>query len=331
MSVDATSATADARPALSIVVPTHDTRELTRSCLRTLAAARIPSCELILVDDASSDGTAAAIVHEYPDVKIVRLEGPQGFTAAANAGLAVSAGELLLLLNSDTEVAPGALAALVGAFAANPWLGVGGAALRAPDGTPSWSGGAEPTLPWLFVLGTGLASLLGRFPAWRHVKQPGAAGVAVEWVSGAALAIRRDAWQRVGPLDARFRLYCQDTDLCLRARDAGWQVAILPEVRVVHHEGATIGKRAGAVAARYDAALLWTDLLRLVEKRSGPARARQARKALLIAASLRVAVRRIATPFVGTAGRAAWRRDTRAFADAVAALRCWPGSPLSQP
>ena len=313
---DALRATAGAvsgtPPRLSVVVPTHDTRALTELCFRALAAAAPPSCELILVDDASSDGTAAAIARAYPGVRIVRLEGPQGFTAAANAGLAAATGEILLLLNSDTEVAPGALTTLLAAFAANPWLGVAGAELCAPDGTPRWSGGAAPGLRWLFVLGTGLAAVLGRLPGWRRVKQAGAtAGVEVDWVSGAALALRREVWVRTGALDGRFRFYCQDVDLCLRARDLGWQVMIVPGARVVHHEGATIGKRGGAVAQRYHAELLWTDLVRLVAKRFGPRAARRARCALLTGATLRVLARRGVTPLLPRARRGAWRRDTR--------------------
>jgi len=313
--------TLDGRPLLSVVVPTHDTRALTQRCFAALAAARIASCELVLVDDGSSDGTAEAIARAHPDVVIVRLTGPQGFTAAANAGVAATRGEIVWLLNSDTEVRADAPAALVAAFAAHPWLGVAGAELYSPDGSPAWGGGAAPGLRWLFVLGTGLAPLLSRVPGYRSVKRPGAsAGVEVDWVSGAALAIRREVWRRAGPLDARFRFYCQDVDLCLRVRDLGWQVAIVPGVGVVHHEGATIGKRRGAVAGRYDPALLWTDLVRCVAKRAGASGARRARLALLCGAAPRVLLRRLLTPLVPAPRRASWQRDTRALAGGLAAL-----------
>lgn len=309
-------------PRLSVVVPTHDTRALTERCFAALAAACGRHTELLLVDDASSDGTAAAIARAHPGVRVLRLEGPQGFTAAANAGLAAASGEILWLLNSDTEVDRAAPEALLDAFARNPWLGVAGASLQAPGGRPQWSGGRAPGLPWMIALASGVAALLGRVPGYRRVKQVGApAGVEVDWVSGAALAIRREVWRRSAPLDGRFRFYGQDVDLCLRVRDLGWQVMIVPGVRVLHHEGGTIGRDADAVAGRYHAAHLWTDLVRLAEKRGGPGRARRARAALLAGATLRVGLRWLSTPLVPIAARDAWQRDTAALASGVAALR----------
>lgn len=310
-----------AAPLLSVIVPTHDTRELTTRCFAALAATRVPSCELLLVDDASSDGTAEAIARLHPDVRVLRLtDGPHGFTAAANAGLEAARGEILWLLNSDTEVEPGAAAALVAAFAARPWVGVAGAELLTPAGDPAWSGGRAPAPFWLLVLGSGLAALLAHLPGYRRVKHPGARGGEVDWVSGAALAIRRAAWRRAGPLDARFRFYAQDVDLCLRVRDLGWQVVIAPGVRVVHHEGGTIGRARGAVAGRWEPSLLWTDLVRVVAKRSGARAARRARRALVLGATLRVLLRRLATVLVAAPARDAWRADTRALARGLAAL-----------
>jgi len=318
---DPATSTSGGAPRLSVVVPTHDTRELTRRCFHALAAARPPSCELVLVDDGSRDGTAEAVAREHPDVRIVRLAGPSGFAAAAGAGLAVASGEILWLLNSDTEVEPDAPCALLEAFDRNPWLGVAGAELRAPGGEPQWSGGRAPGPLWLFVLATGVAPLLARLPGWRRVKHAGApAGVEVDWVSGAALAIRRDVWRRSAPLDDAFRFYGQDVDLCLRVRDLGWQVKILPGVRVVHHEGGTVGRRADALGGRSVPALLWPDLVRVVAKRS-PARGRLARRALLAGAVPRLALRRAVGPLVPRARREAFAADTRALAAGVAALR----------
>src|SRR4051794_28963887 len=109
-----------APPPLSIVIPTHDTRELTLRCLDSLFASPLPGMEVILVDDASRDGTAAAVRERHPEVVVLRNEEPARFTGAANRGLARAEGELLLLLNSDTEVEPGGLARLVEVFAREP-------------------------------------------------------------------------------------------------------------------------------------------------------------------------------------------------------------------
>ncbi len=152
--------------ALSVVVPTHDTRDLTLACLGSLAGQKVPGLQVIVVDDASTDGTAEAVARLHPGVRVLQTgERAVGFTRAANLGLAAAEGEILLLLNSDTEVDPGGLAALLAAFAADSRLGAAGGALRYPDGRPQWSGGPAPTLLWLFGLASGLPAALGGSPS----------------------------------------------------------------------------------------------------------------------------------------------------------------------
>jgi GT2 family glycosyltransferase len=308
---------------LSVVVPTHDTRELTLRCLASLASARPAPAEVIVVDDGSRDGTAEAVAASYPAARLLRHPEARGFTAAANAGAALSGSDFLLLLNSDTEVAVGALGALVAAFAGAPSLGVAGATLRYPDDRPQWSGGRTPDALWLFALASGLAFRLGRLRAWRWrraVSGHGDSGASrVEWVTGAALATRRVVWAEVGPLDPRFALYAQDLDFCLRARDAGWEVAVVPECRVVHHHGATVGAGGGVGAARHNAGLLWADLVRWVGKRRGPAAARRAAGIL----SAGGAVQRLLLAAEGAIGGAPAdaREKRRMLREAAAAAR----------
>ncbi|HEV3075377.1 MAG TPA: glycosyltransferase [Thermoanaerobaculia bacterium] len=338
---------------LSVVVPSRNTRQLTLACLAALAAAaaarpELAAVEVVLVDDAGDDGTAEAVAAHYPDVRLVRLERQAGFTRAANRGLAAAAGGVLLLLNSDAEVGADGrgLAALLARFAAEPRLGIAGAALRYPDGTPQWSGGAEPTAAWLFALASGLPGLLARMPFYRRLRPPSgtraatAASVAdVAWVTGAAMAIRRAAWEDAGPLDEAFRFYAQDLDLCLRARQAGWTVAVVPEFEVIHHHGATIaeegGRRGGAGGGggpgggpggdrrgrgAVHPELLWTDLLRWAEKRGGAAAARRAARALLAGGRVRLLGRRLAAPLVPAAARDSYHADSAAFGRALAAV-----------
>src|SRR3954469_2302985 len=159
-----------ALPSLSIVIPTHDTRELTLRCLDSLRASPLPGREVVLVDDASRDGTAEAVAARHPEVVVLRNEEPARFTRSANRGLARASGEVLLLLNSDTEVETGGLARLVEIFAREPELGIAGALLHYPDGSPQWSGGREPTLAWFFALTSALPALLARLPFYRRVK-----------------------------------------------------------------------------------------------------------------------------------------------------------------
>jgi N-acetylglucosaminyl-diphospho-decaprenol L-rhamnosyltransferase len=330
-------------PPLSVVVPSRDTRQLTLACLAALTAAsrarpELAGLELVLVDDAGDDGTAEAVAASYPQVRLLRLDRQRGFTQAANRGLAAAAGGVLLLLNSDAEVGADGdgLTALLARFGAEPRLGIAGAALRYPDGTAQWSGGAEPTAAWLFGLASGLPSLLGRLPLYRRLRPAGGtsgtSGASgrrgrreVAWVTGAAMAIRRAAWEQVGPLDERFRFYAQDLDLCLRARAAGWSVAVVPEFRVLHHHGATIqaagGRRPGGGRGAQHAELLWTDLLRWAAKQGGAPAARRAARALAAGAGLRLAGRRLATPLLPAAARDGFRADSAALAGALAAVR----------
>jgi len=307
-------------PPLSVVIPTHNTRELTLRCVASLAAAGAPDLQVVVVDDGGTDGTDDALAAADPQIEILRLSPAAGFTRAANQGLARAHGDLLLLLNSDTEVEPGAFAALLAAFDRDPRLGAAGAVLHYPDGSPQWSGGRAPGLLWLFALASGLPALLGRLPRWRRVKPVGAPPGAVDWVTGAALALRRSAWEAAGPMDEGFRFYAQDLDLCLRLRQAGWSVELVPEFRVLHHHGATIGQASGG-GGRQHPELLWTDLLRWAVKHRGAAWARQAARVLRAGAALRLLGRSLATPFVAAERRAGWREESGAFRRAAAAVK----------
>jgi len=311
---------ADARPALSVVIPTHDTRELTLRCLASLGAARADA-EVIVVDDGSHDGTAEEIGRRHPSVRVLSHPSALGFTAAVNRGLLEAGGGLLFLLNSDTEVDAETLPRLVAAFGANPRLGAGGACLRYPDGRPQWSGGRAPTPAWLFALASGLPALLSALPGYRRLHPLAAeARGDVDWVSGAAMAIRRAAWEEVGPLDEGFAFYCQDLDFCLRLRSAGWEVRVVPGMLVLHHGGATIGKTSGALKARQHPGLLWTDLVRLARKHGGDEAARKTAATLRLGGRLRVLSRSAALPLVPADLRPAWREDTEAFRGALQAL-----------
>ena len=306
-------------PSLSIVVPTHTTREMTLRCL-TSAIQADREAEIIVVDDASTDGTAGAINRRFPQVRVLVNQVQSGFSRSANRGLAEAGNDVLLLLNSDTEISAPAVAAVRAAFARNPRLGVAGAELRYPDGSPQWSAGREPTPLWLFGQASGLPALLGGVPGYRLFKRPGrASGSPVDWVSGAAMAIRRDTWQAVGPLDEGYRFYCQDLHFCVAARNAGWQVVVVPAFEVVHHHGVTISGATGS-AAPYHPELMWADLVRFAHWRGGPERARTAASAMRSGARLRLLGRRLYGAFLGTRRPATWDRDTRAFEAGLAAL-----------
>jgi GT2 family glycosyltransferase len=276
---------------LSIIIPTYNTASMTLACCRAALAAAPDSAEVIVVDDGSTDGTAELLATDAPRVRVVRLKENRGYAVAANRGVAAASGSILLLLNSDAVLDNDALGKLLAAFEAEPKLGIAGAQLVGADGAVQWSGGQTPTLAWIagVVSGAGhLARLVRRRPVQSEQHRK------VDWVSGAAMAFRRQAWNEAGPLDERFLFYCQDLTFCLRAGAAGWSVKVITDARVVHALGATI---AGATVLRHDPERLWIDLLHWGDAYYGRTWSRVARVVLTTVAWLRIIGRKLRSPF----------------------------------
>ncbi|HEV7240753.1 MAG TPA: glycosyltransferase family 2 protein [Thermoanaerobaculia bacterium] len=268
---------------LSVVIPTFDTAAMTLRCCHAVLATMPHATEVIVADDGSTDGTAELLAQDAPDVRVVRHESNRGFASAANLGVAVARGRVIVLINSDTVVENGALQALLGAFDADCSLGVAGAQLLNEDGTPQWSGGLTPTLPWMVGVVSGAGHLA------RYFRLQGNSRRELDWVSGAAMAFRREVWNLAGPLNERFRFYCQDLEFCIRARDAGWRVRVVPEARVTHALGGTVTPGS---PLRHDPERLWPDLLAWGTARYGRAWSVVARMVLVTAASLRIVLTR---------------------------------------
>jgi GT2 family glycosyltransferase len=274
---------------LSIVIPTFNTAAMTLRCCDAVLASMPEGTEVIVVDDGSTDDTASRIRMERSAVSLVRLEKNRGFANAANAGVDAAHGDLILLLNSDAFVETDALPAFLEAFARDPALGVAGAQLLNEDGSPQWSGGPTPTLLWMAGVVSGAGSLARLLRRGRTDRKR-----TVDWVSGAAMAFRRETWEVAGPLDDRFRFYCQDIEFCLRARDRGWRVDLIPAARVRHGLGKTI---AGGNLLQHDPGRLWSDLVLWGSLHYGPVWSQFARLALFGIGMGRVVMRTIAHPF----------------------------------
>ena len=230
-------------PELSIAVLSWNTRDLLRDCIQSIYEdSRNVDWELIVVDNASSDGSPDMIQQDFPGVDLIRSERNLGFSGGNNLALARARGRHFLILNSDTRVAPGALGAMVDFADAHPDVGAVGPRLVNGDGRLEMSCGRTPSLGWEIVHKLLLHRLFPafRFGRWEH-DEPRDVG----WVTGACLMVRRPVTQQVGLLDDGMFMCFEDLDWCMRIQNAGWRVVYLPHSRVVHLEGQSIRKRMG--------------------------------------------------------------------------------------
>jgi GT2 family glycosyltransferase len=288
-------------PVLSVVIVNWNTRALLHRCLETVRAEESRAAEgrfeIIVVDNASSDGTAAMIRDGFPDVTVVENRANVGFAAANNQGIRRATGELILLLNPDTEIFAGSLQTMVRTMRASEGVGAAGACLVNPDGSLQASASPQPTLGreiWrLFHLDRlhPLASYpLAAWDAQRPHK--------VEVAQGAALILRRAALEEVGVLDEDYFMYTEEVDLCSRLRKAGWQILWLPNARVLHWGGqSTRQVKAEMFLRLYESKILF------FRKHYGPAAALAYKAVLALAAIPRIVLSPMArrTPSLGTA------------------------------
>lgn len=214
---------------ISVIVLTWNGQDYVVKCLESLLAQEPAPFEIIVVDNGSTDGTPDLVAQRFPGVILIRNERNLGFSAGNNAGLRAATGDVIILLNDDTEVHPGFLSAVSLAFQ-DPAVGVVGCKLLYPDGTIQHAGG--------YLYGVrGESEHMGRgAPGDEHCNQ----AIEPEFVTGAALGIRRACLAQIGPLDEGFTpVYYEDIDWCYRARAAGWRILYVPEGVVTHHESAT--------------------------------------------------------------------------------------------
>jgi GT2 family glycosyltransferase len=224
----------------SVIIVSYNTRDLLRTCLQCLHAA-IGDCriEIIVVENASRDGSADMVAHEFPLVRLVRNTSNLGFAAANNIGFKLARGRYIILLNPDAQIQADALAGAIIRMDSSPRVGMAGGRLVDRDGRDQPSARHFPSLLNEVLAISGLAArfprsrLFGRFD--RTWADPGEAAE-VDWVPGAYAIIRRDALHATGPFDERFFLYYEEVDLCRRFKAAGWQIWYWPEI-IIHHLG----------------------------------------------------------------------------------------------
>ena len=251
------------------VVVTFESAAGLESCLDSVRG----HTHVFVVDNASADRSAE--IAEAAGACVARNAGNRGFAAAANQGAALGCADLILFLNPDATLAPRDLALLVGALD-DPSVGAAGPRLVRPDGSEqrAWWPFPSPALAWREALG------LERL----HSRPPAADG-SVDFVVGACLLVRRDAFERLGGFDERFWLYGEEADLCRRLRDEGLRVVHVPAARAVH-VGAASSAALGPVAFEH----FQRGAELFVRKHHGPTGLALHRAGLLVGSLLRLPV-----------------------------------------
>ncbi|MCS6881151.1 MAG: glycosyltransferase family 2 protein [Chloroflexaceae bacterium] len=302
-------------PHVAAIVVSYNTAALLRDCLRSLRDCTLP-LRVVVVDNASRDGSAALVRSEFPEAELVALERNRGFAGGVAAGLAYLAGQPVnacacdpenairsesisrfkiftpyaLILNPDTVVHPGAIERLVAFLEAHPRVGMAGPRLLNPDGTLQPAAFRFPTLLMtafdLFPPGEVLPGRL--YGSWWHGRYPQERGeepFPIDHPLGACMLVRAEVLATVGAMDEAYFMYSEEIEWCWRIRQAGWAIWQVPAARVTH-----IGGAATAQARWSMLVALWQSRDRFAAMR-GPAWRLAAHRAIVRAGMLRLTLR----------------------------------------
>jgi GT2 family glycosyltransferase len=261
----------------SMVVVSFNTRDVLRECLlsvyREVGSLHV---QVIVVDNASTDGSPAMIARDFPEVELIRSEVNLGFGPANNLGIKSARGRYVVLLNSDAFLTEGSLHRSVAHMDDNPRAGLGGGRLIGHDG--SWQPSARmfPTVLSDLIVHSGLAARLPRSRFFGRADRTWAnemEAAEVDWVPGAYSIIRSDVMAATGSFDPRFFLYYEEIDLCMRIKQKGYSIWYWPDIAVVHIGGESSRQIRSLEMSRTGAQLiLWRmrSMLLYYRKHHGP-------------------------------------------------------------
>jgi GT2 family glycosyltransferase len=289
----------------SIIIPNYNGLHFLPSCLGALEGQTYPASrmDVIVVDDASTDGSAAFVREHHPQVRVVELARNGGLAAACNAGAAVAQGDLLVMLNNDTEVESGWLAALTVAAQAHPRAGAVASKMLLFDRRDTLHNAGD-------LMGAdGIPRNRG---VWQRDEGQYDTDIVVFGGCGGGVAYRREAWEAAGGFDERLFMYLEDVDLAWRLRLLGWEAVYAPEARLYHHLSATGG---GVLASYYTGRnTIW------VIAKDMPAPLIRRHFGSIVRAQWRIA-REALRAWRGEAARARLRGQSAGFAGLPAVLR----------
>ena len=248
----------DSDQAVSAVVVNYNAKRYLLDCIASLRQEG--AHEIVVADNASTDGSEQAVRAADPDVTYVQTGANLGYGTGANRGVSRTdpAVPFVLCLNADARLEPGALKAMVAAFDGRPEVGIVGPRVEDPDGTLYPSVRTFPTL--VDSIGhafLGLVWASNPFTRrYRMLDLDHSTAADVDWVSGSCFLIRRACWDAIGGFDEGYFMYAEDVDLCWRARRAGWEVAFEPAATVVHVQGVSTDRHPYRMIAEHHRALL---------------------------------------------------------------------------
>lgn len=227
-------------PAVSIVIVSWNTRDILDDCLNSIAAQTTLSHQVIVVDNASADGTADMVRENHPDVHLIENTENRGFAAANNQGLAVATGQKLLLINPDTVVLDNAIDVMCGWLDDHPDVGCVGCQVYRNEHTIQRTGFAELTPLNMAIVEFGLqrlASISNLFAQPEYSNWDRTTERDVDVVTGMFMLVPRQVFETVGFLDEDFFVYAEEADWCKRIRNAGWRCVVAPKARILHLDG----------------------------------------------------------------------------------------------
>ncbi|MFO0707244.1 MAG: glycosyltransferase family 2 protein [Nitrospira sp.] len=237
---------------LTIALISYNTRELLLACLRSIEETSADvAYEVIVVDNASSDGSAAAVSDAYPQVRVIANRGNVGYAAACNQTAGSARGRYLLLLNSDTVMKPGTLRSMVDCMDAQPDVGALSCLQRDEQGRAVQSCFPFPSIRdhivHAEVLPRVIRGLAGAAPVMDATQSQD-----VDWANGACLMLRKEVFERVGGMDERFFMYFEDVDLCRRIHQFGYRVRHVADVEIVHLLGKSSERTRGQLNVQWE-------------------------------------------------------------------------------
>lgn len=240
---------------ISVIIVSWNVKRLLQQAIEALLASDVAMpLEIIVVDSASHDGSAAMVASTFPTVKLIASPENLGYAGGNNAGAAAATGDFLFFLNPDTKVNGQTIAILADYLTQHPQVGAIGPKMYYGDGSIQSSVRRFPTVASMFWESTLLEQW---FPdnavsqAYKYSQRPLTEAIAVDWLVGAALFIRKSVWDSIGPLDEAYFMYFEETDWCRRCAEAGWAIHYVPGAELIHYEGQSSQQVVAARTIRF--------------------------------------------------------------------------------